>query len=411
MERRRFTREFKLEAVRLIRDRGVSYAQASQDLSVHPTQLRSWVKALAADPQQAFPGQGQMKPEQAEIARLKREVAGTPVLRRPFSDAELSALQGRVWSLSCGVAPPQETHRDALLRAILGMLGGFPMMQRYDEVAGLAIAAAYLWSARKRPRWAILKACDMVRSGNAGLNLAFCPSEAEFNTIAGRCADPYVNALRRAKELLAAVDGRAKQLLAGRTEAPREAPRPMPAKSGQRELRDGRHVARALADLERGEHCGTIRLLAADMGKPATNLAPLVDPLGELFAESDAVHAGLAQLEHGAPLWGGPAERRELVARLRAFEMPFRRSCEACRLVIARIVRFAPGAAGPALRNGRRLFGDAPRPPDRRDRPPRDHDGGKDQREAAGLPGRSRSGRGAGVGNLPIANAGYFARR
>jgi hypothetical protein len=30
MERRRFTREFKLEAVRLIRDRGVSYAQASE---------------------------------------------------------------------------------------------------------------------------------------------------------------------------------------------------------------------------------------------------------------------------------------------------------------------------------------------------------------------------------------------
>ena len=32
MERRKFTREFKLEAVRLIKDRGVSYAQASQDL-------------------------------------------------------------------------------------------------------------------------------------------------------------------------------------------------------------------------------------------------------------------------------------------------------------------------------------------------------------------------------------------
>ncbi len=45
MERRKFTREFKLEAVRLIRDRGVSYAQASQDLNVHPTQLRSWVGA------------------------------------------------------------------------------------------------------------------------------------------------------------------------------------------------------------------------------------------------------------------------------------------------------------------------------------------------------------------------------
>jgi transposase len=69
-----FTRELKLEAVRLIRDRGVSYAQVWQDLNVHPTQLRSWVKAFADDPQQAFPGQGQMKPEQLEIALLKREV-------------------------------------------------------------------------------------------------------------------------------------------------------------------------------------------------------------------------------------------------------------------------------------------------------------------------------------------------
>ena len=74
MDRRRFTREFKLEAVRLIRDRGVSYAQASQDLRVHPTQLRNWVKAFADDPQDAFPGHGRMKPEQLEIAQLKREV-------------------------------------------------------------------------------------------------------------------------------------------------------------------------------------------------------------------------------------------------------------------------------------------------------------------------------------------------
>ena len=75
MERRKFTREFKLEAVRLIKDRGVSYVQASQDLGVHPSQLRDWVKKLADDPQHAFPGHGQLKPEQLEIARLKREVA------------------------------------------------------------------------------------------------------------------------------------------------------------------------------------------------------------------------------------------------------------------------------------------------------------------------------------------------
>jgi transposase len=74
MERRKFTREFKLEAVRLIKERGVSYAQASEDLGVHQSQLRGWVKALADDPQHAFPGPGQMKPEQLEIAQLKSEV-------------------------------------------------------------------------------------------------------------------------------------------------------------------------------------------------------------------------------------------------------------------------------------------------------------------------------------------------
>ena len=74
MERRRFTREFKLEAVRLIKGRSVSYVQASQDLGVHVSQLRDWVKKFSDDPQHAFPGHGQMKPEEAEIARLQHEV-------------------------------------------------------------------------------------------------------------------------------------------------------------------------------------------------------------------------------------------------------------------------------------------------------------------------------------------------
>jgi len=60
------SQEFKLEAVRLIRDRGVSYAQASQDLNVHPTQLRNWVKEFADDSQDAFPGHGRLKPEQLD---------------------------------------------------------------------------------------------------------------------------------------------------------------------------------------------------------------------------------------------------------------------------------------------------------------------------------------------------------
>jgi transposase len=74
MERRRYGREFKLEAVKLVRERGVTVAQAARDLDIHANLLRNWVKAFAADPQQAFPGQGQMKPEQLEIERLRREV-------------------------------------------------------------------------------------------------------------------------------------------------------------------------------------------------------------------------------------------------------------------------------------------------------------------------------------------------
>ena len=74
MERRTFTREFKVEAVKLIRERGVTVAQVSRDLGVHGTVLRRWVQECAADSQQAFPGPGQMKPEQAELARLRREV-------------------------------------------------------------------------------------------------------------------------------------------------------------------------------------------------------------------------------------------------------------------------------------------------------------------------------------------------
>jgi transposase len=74
MERRRFSREFKLEAVKLVRERGVTVAQAARDLDLHENLLRKWVKDFAADPQHAFPGQGQMKPEQLEIERLRREV-------------------------------------------------------------------------------------------------------------------------------------------------------------------------------------------------------------------------------------------------------------------------------------------------------------------------------------------------
>lgn len=75
VKRRQFSKEFKTEAVRLVRERGVSVAEAARGLDLHENVLRKWVRAVEDDPLQAFPGHGQMKPEQVEIARLKREVA------------------------------------------------------------------------------------------------------------------------------------------------------------------------------------------------------------------------------------------------------------------------------------------------------------------------------------------------
>lgn len=60
MQRRKFSREFKLEAVKLIRDRGVAVAQAARDLDVHENVLRKWVRDREAE----------------NLARMSRESAG-----------------------------------------------------------------------------------------------------------------------------------------------------------------------------------------------------------------------------------------------------------------------------------------------------------------------------------------------
>lgn len=74
MQRRKFSRDFKVEAVRLVRERGVSVAQAGRDLDVHENVLCKWVKEIGSDPEHAFPGHGKQKPKQLVIDSLRREV-------------------------------------------------------------------------------------------------------------------------------------------------------------------------------------------------------------------------------------------------------------------------------------------------------------------------------------------------
>lgn len=75
MTRRQFSREFKREAVHLVVDRGVSFAQAARDLDLHQTVLRRWVQQYRDSPDTAFPGKGQLTPADDEVRRLRRELA------------------------------------------------------------------------------------------------------------------------------------------------------------------------------------------------------------------------------------------------------------------------------------------------------------------------------------------------
>ena len=72
--RRKYTREFKLAAVKLITEQGRSVAEAARSLGVSEKQLRHWKAVLAEQgQQQAFPGNGNLPPADEELRRLREE--------------------------------------------------------------------------------------------------------------------------------------------------------------------------------------------------------------------------------------------------------------------------------------------------------------------------------------------------
>ena len=72
-KRRRFSREFKIEAVRMVTESGYPMSAAARDLGIRRELLRRWKNQLTEDPVHAFPGNGKLKPEDAELRQLKRE--------------------------------------------------------------------------------------------------------------------------------------------------------------------------------------------------------------------------------------------------------------------------------------------------------------------------------------------------
>jgi transposase len=73
-QRRTFTKEFKLEALRLLKESGKTRKQVAKDLGVSTNTLDRWRAEAASDPSEAFRGNGRRTAEQDRIWRLEREV-------------------------------------------------------------------------------------------------------------------------------------------------------------------------------------------------------------------------------------------------------------------------------------------------------------------------------------------------
>ena len=73
--RRRFTREFKREAVRQVVGEGRTQKQVAEELGLNANLLGHWIKQQRSDPEQSFPGNGNLKARDKEVEDLRREVA------------------------------------------------------------------------------------------------------------------------------------------------------------------------------------------------------------------------------------------------------------------------------------------------------------------------------------------------
>ena len=74
MAKRSYTPEFKKEAVRQVTELGRSVTSVARKLDIGPNMLHRWKRDLKESPKGAFPGKGQLRPEDEELRHLRREV-------------------------------------------------------------------------------------------------------------------------------------------------------------------------------------------------------------------------------------------------------------------------------------------------------------------------------------------------
>ena len=72
---RKYDKQFKEEAVKLVTDGGRSVVDVARSLGIHENLLRTWKRKHEEDPAGSFPGKGHQKPQDEELRRLQRENA------------------------------------------------------------------------------------------------------------------------------------------------------------------------------------------------------------------------------------------------------------------------------------------------------------------------------------------------
>ena len=73
-QRKSYTAEFKVNAVRMVTDQKLSVAEAARRLGVNENLLRLWKKAFLGRGTDAFPGHGRLSPADEEVHRLRAQV-------------------------------------------------------------------------------------------------------------------------------------------------------------------------------------------------------------------------------------------------------------------------------------------------------------------------------------------------
>jgi transposase len=73
-KRKNYSKQFKIDAVKLITEQGYKVSEAARNLGIHHSSLRRWKIELEKDNTHAFPGKGHMIPEKQELYQLRKEI-------------------------------------------------------------------------------------------------------------------------------------------------------------------------------------------------------------------------------------------------------------------------------------------------------------------------------------------------